>query len=153
MSRSLPLLALVLLAGCYLEDRRMLNVPEGGTSSWRFGYADGCQSGKSDAGSVKKLEKDLVRFRADDDYRAGWQQGYRECYDREVRDLLASPSPTETGLATPLPAAAPLAPATRAPTTRASAAGRRAEIEERLESLRKEMRSLEAELEALPKTP
>lgn len=145
MSRSLPLLILVLLCGCILEDRRMINVPEGGSSSWRFGYADGCQSGKSDAGSVKKLEKDLVRFRADDDYRAGWQQGYRECYDREVRDLYASPSPTETAGPTPLATAPP------APTPRASGAGRRAEIEERLESLRKEMRSLETELESLPK--
>lgn len=152
MSRLRPLLGLVLLAGCFLEDRRMLNVPEG-TTSWRFGYADGCHSGKRDAGSVKKkLEKeDVARFRSDDDYRAGWEQGYRECYDRQVRDLYSSPTATEAGVATPAPTDTPAAAATRAPTPRPSGAGRRAEIEERLEALRKEMRSLEAELQTLPK--
>ncbi len=159
MSRT-TLVLLIILCGCSFEDFgfekfALRNVPEGPSLSWRYGYADGCWSGRHGAGSHKQLERDVARFRSDDQYRDGWETGYRDCLGRtqnETTTPTAELAMTETPPPTPSPQ--PTADATRAPASTSSAeraAERRAEIENRIRELRGEIQSLEAELRTLPK--
>jgi len=152
--RRAGLALLLVLCGCTFEEFALRNVPEGPSSSWRYGYADGCQSGRHDAGTKKQLDKDVARFRADDQYRDGWQSGYHDCLERAQNEANATATPTEAAAETPSPT--PTLRPTQVPTpTFASAAersaARRAEIETRLQELRREMKSLESELDTLPK--
>lgn len=66
-------------AGCALDEMRLEHVPSG-SPSWRGGYADGCQSGRRVQGGQRHRDLDPARYRADDDYRAGWDEGYRQCH-------------------------------------------------------------------------
>jgi len=175
----LVLLAMTSVAGCsYLDDLRMRGVPEG-SSSWRFGYADGCQNGRHDAATRKQFDKDVERYRSDDEYREGWQTGYRECLAEAQREAAAPrPTPVAEAAAPAVAVASPAAPSAPEPPQPAPAAAvsspvvatpavvadtattplpasnasrRRAEIEARLKQLRGEIQSLEAELGQLPK--
>ncbi len=59
-----------------------------GSNAFRAGHRDGCVSGFADAGRAGyHLEylRDAERFAAGADYRAGWQEAYRACFDDETR--------------------------------------------------------------------
>jgi len=155
MSR-ITLALLILLSGCALEEFALRNVPEGPSSSWRHGYADGCWSGWHDFGSRKERERDVARYRADDLYRDGWDTGYRDCSEQAQREAVATATPEATVAETPPPAPSPAPPTEAAPPTATAQPAetistRRLEIENRIRELRTELHSLEAELDALPK--
>ena len=50
------------------------------------GYADGCESGKYDAGSVAVYRKDEARFARTAEYAEGWTTGYRRCNIEALAD-------------------------------------------------------------------
>jgi len=95
-------------------------VPEG-ASPWRWGYADGCLSGRRSAFGRLETHRDQHRFRTDDQYRAGWQAGFEDCRKQEL--LEASYTPTVEAA----PAAAPTPPGPAAPVEQPATAPRPAE--------------------------
>ena len=59
-----------------------------GSDAYRAGHRDGCVSGYAEAGRAGyHLEylRDAERFAAEADYRTGWQEAYRACFDDETR--------------------------------------------------------------------
>jgi hypothetical protein len=154
MKRSVLAFSCLLSACATLEEVRWGSAPEG-PSSWRAGFIDGCMSGRQDARGIHHPDVDKARFRADDQYRSGWQQGRDECFQREREALAAPPAPTpdtETAaLPEPAPPPAPPPPAAPPPLAPAADTGhRRAEIERRIVELKRELGALEAELSRLP---
>jgi hypothetical protein len=153
------LLPLVFLAGCAIENMQLGHAPPGGSSAWRQGYSDGCQSGLLE-GRGHSREAHLVdreRQRSTDEYRDGWKQGHEECLARARADA-ATPAWGEIPTPTPtLPAAAAVeaTPSVIEPHSAEAAepadAARREEIQRRLRELRDEGEVLERELEQLPR--
>ncbi len=59
-----------------------------GSDAFRAGHRDGCVSGFADAGRAGyhlEYRREAERFEADTDYRDGWREAYRACFDDETR--------------------------------------------------------------------
>ncbi len=79
------LLAVAGLAGCVTTGP--MAVPDG-PPGFRQGYVDGCRSGLGDAlrdGLEAQYRKDEGRYRDDDAYRRGWDEGHGACYEEELK--------------------------------------------------------------------
>ena len=71
----------LLIAGCATSDPSE-------TAEYRYGWVDGCHVGLGDAGAAgygKYEHKDQAKYRQAGDYRRGWDVGYKECYEEELR--------------------------------------------------------------------
>jgi len=75
-----------LLAGCTPFGTPFGPAPEGPVA-FRQGYEDGCYSGIADFpdDNMQWRRKDEALYRSDADYKRGWDQGYKSCYDQESR--------------------------------------------------------------------
>jgi len=75
----LALAAALALAACY-------NMPQDsppGTPDYRQGYANGCDSGLSDADNpYYHVIKDPALYGGNADYRRGWDEGHQKCFDQ-----------------------------------------------------------------------
>jgi len=59
-----------------------------GSAEFKRGYIDGCDSGYADAnrpGYETVYYKDEKRFETDAEYRKGWIEGQKACYEAEHR--------------------------------------------------------------------
>ncbi len=142
MKRSVWAIALAIgCAGC-LADTAMRNAPEGPVP-YRVGFTDGCWSGRYDARGYGHRDLDRSRYRVDDLYRKGWNDGYEKCY----RDETAKPPPALVQPPTPEPTPRPIAegPATSAAEERQAIQRRIKELEEEISGLRTRLRQLPAE--------
>ena len=79
--------AVALLAAC---ASGLVNpeAPPAGTPAFQDGYLHGCSSGFQDArreGFVTGYYKDPGRYSSEDEYRRGWDEGHRRCYEEEIR--------------------------------------------------------------------
>ena len=69
-----------MLAACAMEQTPV-------TPSSTAGYADGCASGRRDAGEPAAYARDEARARTDADYAKGWNQGYEICFTQLMERL------------------------------------------------------------------
>lgn len=78
--------ALALLTGCadYLGDF----APFRARPPYQAGYVLGCQYGLQDAGAASQLPERESRYDHDPEYRRGWDDGHKDCYE----DFLRAPS-------------------------------------------------------------
>ena len=74
------LVGLALLCGGCLSERSLAGVPQG-PQSWRIGYAQGCASGRAAGRGYGIGEKDVARYRVNDLYRKGWNEGFGGCFE------------------------------------------------------------------------
>ena len=59
---------------------------------YKVGYQEGCDSGLLSAGdSSYKFQKDSHRYSVDDLYKHGWDDGYKNCQQHQVRSRYYSP--------------------------------------------------------------
>jgi hypothetical protein len=66
------------VAACGSVEQTMLE--RGHPPAYAAGYADGCASGKEAAGGLfASARKDASRYGADDQYAAGWDDGFEKC--------------------------------------------------------------------------
>jgi hypothetical protein len=66
------------IAACGSVEQAMIE--RGLPPAYAEGYADGCASGKDAAdGWFAQAQKDTRRYSADDQYTAGWDNGFAEC--------------------------------------------------------------------------
>lgn len=69
----LILISAILLSSCAaIEAQRRAEI--GGTTAYQDGYMHGCRTGNDDGNS-----KDVHRYINDDEYKVGWDDGYRVC--------------------------------------------------------------------------
>ncbi len=73
---------LLLLAGCTPTRQWLENQPK----SFREGYVAGCKNGKARVeNSYLPKTNDTERYRTDEEYKKGWDEGYEDCkMDRET---------------------------------------------------------------------
>jgi flagellar biosynthesis/type III secretory pathway protein FliH len=73
-----PLLTALAVAACGSVEQAMIE--RGFPPAYAEGYADGCASGKEAAGGlIAQARKDTRRYGADDQYTAGWDEGFAQC--------------------------------------------------------------------------
>ena len=82
--------AVMLAALCGGCTSNLVNpaVPPPGSDALQEGYVNGCASGYSDAGREgwgTRYWRDGARYASSPDYRSGWDQGHKACYDDEIR--------------------------------------------------------------------
>lgn len=86
----------LLLAAC---NTALVNpeVPPHGPAAYEDGYLHGCASGFTDArraGYQNAYRKDATRYALEPDYRAGWDEGHRLCFEEEEREpRMCGPGP------------------------------------------------------------
>lgn len=154
-------------AGC-LTEQGLAGVPQG-PRSWRIGYAQGCSSGRAAGRGYGIGEKDTARYRVDDLYRKGWNEGFGTCFEEakehvaarekernsqrlETTGESASVKVRPANVASPTAVVVTLPPATPTPTRRTPAVtsrGRRQVLIERIKRLEGELSELKAELKRL----
>ena len=78
----LAVVAGLVLAACAAEG-------EGGPASYTVGRVHGCDSGFTDLDMTVNYFKDEARYRADPEYRRGWDDGHAQCYEEGLRPLQA----------------------------------------------------------------
>lgn len=84
---------LPLLASC-AGNGNVRFPPAGANPVFQSAYTDGCYSGLADAspgGELPVYWRQETRFREDAQYRTGWEEGYRKCYESRVTTAVASP--------------------------------------------------------------
>jgi hypothetical protein len=73
-------LALLLAALCACGSVEQSQIELGHPPAYARGYADGCESGKEDAGGVlAQSRKDASRYGTDHEYTPGWDAGFAQC--------------------------------------------------------------------------
>jgi hypothetical protein len=71
---------LMALAVAACGSVRETAIERGFPPAYADGYADGCASGKQAAGGLfADARKDASRYAADDQYAAGWNDGFEQC--------------------------------------------------------------------------
>ena len=88
VARWTAIVAALALAGCADAVTRGADRIPDGPESFRTGYAQGCQSGYSDANRPRfetQYRQDKAAYANDAQYREGWQRGYVACHEEETR--------------------------------------------------------------------
>lgn len=78
----------VLLAACAENPVNPRLPPPDSSPGFKFGYLYGCREGATDANPSayhRLYERDDQRYAVDPEYRKGWDQGVKACYEDELR--------------------------------------------------------------------
>ena len=69
------------LSGCAMDMNQVdREIGSGRPDGYRYGYADGCNSGNVAAGHpYYRFSKDIQSYSSDDLYRQGWNDGFSTC--------------------------------------------------------------------------
>lgn len=91
------LLICLLLVGCATDGKTQYQrrtdriVGADKPIEYKQGFAQGCEAGEGAAGAwYKQYKKDLERFKTDELYKTGWNDGYDYCkarYQQLLRDM------------------------------------------------------------------
>ena len=100
VSVALTLVAASLVSGCIFfpsaKDKALRNTP-----SFKAGYGDGCAAASTQSSNYREGPyKDQALYQSDQNYRAGWANGYQSC--RAPQDM--SRMPGANHVPTPIPA-------------------------------------------------